>query len=216
MVSRRCRVYPPPMRRAALLACLGLAVFAPAAHASLGPRIVGGSTTTIDQYPWQAAVVYDPAKVSGNPFQRQFCGGSLISPYIVLTAGHCVHRTDPDNNSDLDPDDVDVVLGQTTLSTAPGSSEFNVQGGAKQSNYDPSFGQGQGVPSNDVAYLVLSTPYNGATPIDIAGPDEGGLWDPASPEQISGWGATAESGPGSGGSETLRDATVPIVSDSAC
>jgi trypsin len=204
--------------RGALLACLTLALAAaPAVRAqSPEPRIIGGTTTTIAQYPWQAAVVYDPAKVGGNPFQRQFCGGSVITQYIVLTAGHCIHGTDPQNNSDLDPDDVNVVLGQTTLSTAPPSSEFDVQGVAKQDTYDDSFGPGQGVPSNDVGYLVLQTPYNATTPIDIAGSSEGALWDPASPEQITGWGATAESGPGSGGSDTLRHATVPIVTDSAC
>jgi trypsin len=204
--------------RVALLACLALALSAvPAARAqSPEPRIIGGSTTTIQQYPWQAAVVYDPAKVGGNPFQRQFCGGSLITPYIVLTAAHCVFDTDPQNNSSLDPDDVNVVLGQTTLSTAPPSSEFDVQGVAYQDNYDEGYGPGQGVPANDVGYIVLQSPYNTATPIDIAGAGEGALWDSASPEQITGWGATAESGPGSGGSDTLRVATVPIVADSSC
>jgi trypsin len=182
----------------------------------LEPRIVGGSPTTIAQYPWQAAVVFDPAKVTGNPFQRQFCGGSLITPSIVLTAAHCIQGTDPQNNSDLDPDDVDVVLGQTTLSSAPPASQFNIQGVSYQSTYDPSYGPGQGVPSNDVGYLVLQSAYNGATPIDIADPDEGALWDPGSLEQITGWGATATSGPGSGGSDTLRHATVPIVTDSSC
>jgi secreted trypsin-like serine protease len=202
----------------ALLACLALMlVAAPTARAqSLEPRIIGGTATTIDQYPWQAAVVYDPAKVSGNPFQRQFCGGSLITQYIVLTAGHCVHGTDPQNNSDLDPDDVNVVLGQTALSSAPPSSEFDVQGVAKQDTYDDSYGPGPGVPSNDVGYLVLQSPYSATTPIDIAGSGEAALWDSGSPEQITGWGATAESGPGSGGSNTLQHATVPIVADSSC
>ena len=195
---------------------VALALFAPTAHAQFQPRIIGGSTTTINQYPWQAAIAYDPAKRTGNPFQRQFCGGSLVTPSIVLTAGHCVHRTDPDNSSDLDPDDVNVILGQTTLSTAPPSSEFNVQGVAKQVGYDDSYGPGGGVPSNDVAYLVLQSPYNATTPIDIAGPDEGALWDPGSNQQITGWGATAESGPGSGGSDTLRHATVPITTDASC
>ncbi|MGH2984319.1 MAG: S1 family peptidase [Solirubrobacterales bacterium] len=205
--------------RVAFLACLVLALLTvvPSANAqSPQPRVVGGSTTTIEQYPWQAAVVYDPAKVSGNPFQRQFCGGSLITPYIVLTAAHCVFDTDPENNSSLDPDDVDIVLGQTTLSTAPPSSEFDVQGVAYQANYDEGYGPGQGVPSNDVGYIVLQSPYNGAPAIDIAGSDEGALWDSGSPEEITGWGATAESGPGSGGSDTLRVATVPIVADSTC
>jgi secreted trypsin-like serine protease len=202
-------------RRTALLACIALALGADAAQAQVEPRIVGGSTTTISQYPWQAAVVYDPAKVGGNPFQRQLCGGSLVTAQIVLTAGHCIHGTDPQNFSDLDPDDVDVILGQTVLSTAPPSSEFNVQGVAKQSGYNPSFGLPIfGVPSNDVGYLVLQSPYDATTPIDIAGPDEGALWDVGSPEQITGWGATTSSG--AAPSDTLRHATVPIVSDSSC
>jgi secreted trypsin-like serine protease len=208
------------MRRsgAALLACLGLALAAaPTARAQFPePRVIGGSTTTIEQYPWQAAVVYDPARVSGNPFQRQFCGGSLITPYIVLTAAHCVYDTDPQNNSSLDPDDVNVVLGQTTLSTAPLASELDVQGVSYAAGYEDSYGPGQGVPSDDVGYLVLQSPYNAVTGIDIAGPDEGTLWDAGSPEEITGWGATAESGPGSGGSDTLQRATVPVVTDSSC
>lgn len=202
----------------ALLASLALVLApAPAARGQfLEPKVVGGSATTIEQYPWQAAVVYDPAKVGGNPFQRQFCGGSLVTPYIVLTAAHCVYDTDPQNNSSLDPDDVNVVLGRTTLSTAPPASEFDVQGVAYQAGYDPGYGPGQGVPSNDVGYLVLASPYNATTPIDIAGSGEGALWDPGSSEEITGWGATAESGAGSGGSDSLRVANVPIVTDASC
>ena len=202
-----------------LMGCLALALAAPQAAGaqSIEPRVIGGSTTTIEQYPWQAAVVYDSSKVSGDPFQRQLCGGSLVTPYIVLTAAHCVYDTDPENNSSLDPDDVNVVLGQAELSTAPPSAEFDVQGVAWQDDFDPTYGHpAHGVPSNDVGYLVLASPYNAATPIDIAGSGEGALSDPGSPEEITGWGATATSGPGSGGSDILQAATVPIVSDSSC
>lgn len=202
---------------AAVLAslCLSLSAAAPA-DAQFQPRVIGGSATTIGQYPWQAALVVDPSKATGDPFQRQFCGGSLITAQIVMTAGHCVDNTDPDNGSDLDADDVNVVLGQTTLSGAPTSSEFDVQGVALHPGYDGRYGPASGVPSNDIAYLVLQSAYGATTPIDIAGPGEEGLWDAGSLEQITGWGATATSGPGSGGSDTLRHATVPIVSDVTC
>jgi secreted trypsin-like serine protease len=202
--------------RAALVAVL-LALPAPAsASAQAEPRVVGGEDTTIDRYPWQGALVIDQAKAPGSAFQRQFCGGSLITPYIVLTAAHCVYDTDPDDGSSLDPDDVDVVLGETRLSIAPASAQLAVQAVAYQADFDPNFGPSDwAIPQNDIGYLVLESAYGGE-PIDIAGPDEAALWDPDSYEEVTGWGATAEAGPGSGGSNTLQVAAVPILADLTC
>lgn len=44
-------------------------------------RIVGGVETGVNEWPWQAALMY------GN---SQFCGGSLINDRYVLTAAHCI------------------------------------------------------------------------------------------------------------------------------
>jgi trypsin len=202
----------------ALIAVLAALAVPASASAQVEPRVVGGNNTTIEEYPWQAAVVFDRATFpEEDTFERQFCGGSLITPSIVLTAAHCVYDTDPDDDSLLDPDDVDVVLGQTQLSEAPPTSEFDIQGVAYQADFDPDFGPGDwAIPNNDVAYLVLAEPYTATPPIDIAGPDEAALWDTDSPEEITGWGATAESGPGSGGSNTLQVATVPVIADPDC
>jgi trypsin len=203
--------------RVALLACLVLALLtgAPTAFAqSPQPRVIGGSDSSTSQYPWQAAVVKD-ARFGGSDFNRQFCGGSLITPTIVITAAHCVYDTDPDNGpaSQLDPNDVDVILGRTTLTGTDGV-EHDVSATAYQSNYNPDY-QGDGVPQNDVGYLVLET-ASAQTPIQIASAEETALWDPGSIEEVTGWGATATNGPGSGGSDTLQAAEVPIVSDSSC
>lgn len=48
-------------------------------------RIVGGQDAQANSIPWQVAVV-SPWVSSGKPF----CGGTILSPYHVLTAAHCV------------------------------------------------------------------------------------------------------------------------------
>ena len=104
------------------------------------PKVVGGSTASVSTYPWQAAVVYSTAQSPGkNAHQRQFCGGSLLTSRIVMTAGHCVADTDPDcsltcalsdpggdGTAKIDPNDVDVVLGRTTLSDTSQGAEYGV------------------------------------------------------------------------------------------
>jgi secreted trypsin-like serine protease len=212
-----------------LLASLALLVPASAGAQTDGsaqPRVVGGSTASVSTYPWQAAVVFAPAKRSGNAHQRQFCGGSLLTSRIVITAGHCVADGDPDcsaltcpfndpggdNTVKLDANDLDVVLGRSTLSDTSQGAEFSVQAVKLRDNFDGDY-QGAGVPRFDVAYLVLTSAATGLTPIKIAGTDEGALWDPGSPEDVSGWGSATEGGPTV---DTLRAAAVNVLPDSTC
>ena len=199
---------------------------------SVQPKIVGGFPAPISTYPWQAAVVISPAKASGNAHNRQFCGGSLLTSRIVLTAGHCVANTDPDCTSlctsetpvcldlpsstedgtcMLDPNDVNVVLGRSKLSDTGQGVEMSVQAVKLQGNFDGDF-NGDGVPRFDVGYLVLSS-ASAQTPIKIAGADERALWDAGSSEDISGWGSLFAGG---GTVDDLRAATARVDSDSTC
>src|ERR671910_798697 len=167
-----------------------------------------GNTTTIAQHPWQAALVFDPAKKPGNDFQRQFCGGSLITTRIVLTAAHCVFDTDPGPlglGTKLDPDDLDVVLGRTQLSGG-GGEEHDVQRIEFHSGYNPATAE------KDVGYVVLQAP-SAQQRITIAGSDEFGLWRPGARTVVSGWGGASEGGLGS---DVLKEAVVPIIADATC
>ena len=208
-----------------------LALMAPASAiaqsgGSAEPRIVGGSTASVSTYPWQAAVVDSTAQSpSRNAHQPQFCGGSLLTSRIVVTAAHCVADTDPDcsvtcaisdpggdGTAKLDPNDVDVILGRSTLTDTSQGGEYAVTAVVPRSNYNGNY-QGDGVPRYDVAYLVLAAP-SGQTPIKIAGTDEGALWDPDSAVEISGWGTTSESAPDT--ENTMRAATVGVIPDATC
>lgn len=195
-MGTRPRLLPP-----CVLAVLVLVLPGHAA-AAVEPKVVGGHTTSISDYPWQVAVVDSLSVSTGNAYQRQYCGGSLITSRIVITAAHCV-RNGPKT---VDPGDVDVVAGRTTLSNTGEGVEIPVQDVSYRSTYNPS------TSANDVGYLVLASPSS-QSPIKIAGADETGLWDPGSPVDVSGWGSTSEVG---STVDALRAATVEMISDSVC
>jgi len=48
-----------------------------------GGRVIGGTVAPRNSIPYQAALIIN---------NSGFCGGSLISTTVVLTAAHCVDR----------------------------------------------------------------------------------------------------------------------------
>lgn len=88
----------PRLRRAARACTAALAVLVgiaatagPAAADRATPRIVGGKQSAIVERPFQVAI-YDPAPdgQATSPYRGQFCGGTIVDPTHVVTAGHCV------------------------------------------------------------------------------------------------------------------------------
>lgn len=59
---------------------------------NLNSRVIGGSPATIAKNPWQVALVYSG---SANNLTAQFCGGSIVAQYWVLTAAHCIDQSKP-------------------------------------------------------------------------------------------------------------------------
>ena len=209
---------------AAAALVLGLIGASPAA-AGAGPRIVGGSPTTIGEWPWQVAIAADPESFGGNGFQRQFCGGTLVAPNVVLSAAHCFHDVF-DNNGDFDdPDLFSVITGRTTLSSNVGQEiEVSNLFVAVDAGGTPIYeAAGDPTPSGpdlfddftfewDAVFVTLAA-NSSSTPIKIAGPDETALWAAGRAAAATGWGTTSSGG---SKSDTLRQVGIHMISDAFC
>jgi Ca2+-binding RTX toxin-like protein len=177
------------------------------------PRIVGGNTTTIAEWPWQAALTLNPAIYSGNGFDRQRCGGSLVAPTIIVTAAHCVHRS---GNTFYPASTFASITGRTTLSNSSQGQEI-----AWSNLYI--FVDGSGNPlfdrqtfDWDVVFAQLSSPSpsSNSTPIQIAGANEAAFWAPGNENAwATGWGTISSGG---SRSDTLREVNIDRIADSTC
>eukprot|EP00002_Diphylleia_rotans_P037250 TRINITY_DN8301_c0_g1_i1.p1 TRINITY_DN8301_c0_g1~~TRINITY_DN8301_c0_g1_i1.p1 ORF type:complete len:601 (+),score=89.26 TRINITY_DN8301_c0_g1_i1:81-1883(+) len=56
-------------------------------NGSITKRIVGGVEVVPFEYPWLVGLIQE---TKDSDYSGQFCGGTLIAPNWVLTAGHCV------------------------------------------------------------------------------------------------------------------------------
>jgi hypothetical protein len=139
-------------------------------------RIVGGSTAPVGAYPWMTALVARGyTAVNG-----QFCGGALIHPQWVLTAGHCVDGSTAAS--------IDVVVGAHDLR----NTSQGVRIGVTQIIRHPQYGTVNGELSNDVALLKLAQPATGITPLGLV--DQAGQIVAGTAVRAIGWGTTSENG----------------------
>jgi trypsin len=178
------------------------------------PRIVGGDLTTIAEWPWQAAITANPELYAGNGFERQFCGGSLVAPTIVVTAAHCTFELFGSDGFD-DVSNFASITGRTTLSSSEGqeipwSEYFFFVDGSGNPLYDPSTSEWDVV----FARLASPSPASNSSPIMLAGADEAGFWAPADENAwATGWGTTSSGG---FSSDTLREVNFDVIADSFC
>lgn len=157
----------------------------------LTPRIIGGEKARIEQFKWQAVVVYD---------SKLLCGGSIISPVKIVTAAHCVYRI-----TDIEP--LKVRVG--SIDWNKGGTLVKVERVSRHRDYNKPTSL-----NNDVAVLLLSDaltfgPTIGA--VVLAGKS---IQLPAGTMvSISGYGSTS---PGTNNPVVLHHVSVPIVSQKDC
>ncbi|XP_049692546.2 trypsin, alkaline C isoform X2 [Helicoverpa armigera] len=177
-----------------VIAVWALCVAVVAAVPTNPQRIVGGSLTTIDQYPTMVACLN--AVNSVNFFQS--CGGTILNNRSILTAAHC---TIGDRANQWR-----FRVGSTFANS--GGIVHNVQQIINHPNYN------HAIFDNDFAILRSVTVIsfnNNVRAVSIAGanynlPDNQAVW-------TAGWGRISENGPTS---EQLRHVQVFTINQAIC
>jgi len=175
----------------------------PTGDEPLDPSIIGGTNATIAEAPWQVGLVYRP--INQPDYQSQFCGGSIISSWEIVTAAHCLY--DPNESWNVSASQLGIVVGTAALSTTQKTSlpvsSITIHPGWNWNTFN-----------NDVAVVRLAEPIAMTPGLHRAIPLATITVADGTSSLITGWGNTSTSG--SNYPTQLKKATVTTVSDASC
>lgn len=208
--GRRRRTHPYGCRRrwarrktltGVLIAALALSGAPAGADSVPRPDIVGGTQAGPDEFPFMVGLVRSNSSV----FNGQECGGSLIDPLWVLTAGHCVFGRNPGY--------YDVY-----------ANDYDLRGDGDRIEVDAIFVHPDfdgATLENDVALIRLVEPANPAPGVNdtvrLAIPADWERFDEGDLATVIGWGFTEQQPPGTPPfPRRLRKAEVPMRSTAGC
>ncbi|XP_058526707.1 plasminogen isoform X3 [Ochotona princeps] len=150
-------------------------------------RVVGGCVSYPHSWPWQISL--------RTRFGQHFCGGTLIDPQWVVTAAHCLERSNVASSyrvilgahqeKNLEPHVQDIIVGKIFL--------------------EPS--------RSDIALLKLSSPAvitNQVIPACL--PASNYMVADRTVCYITGWGETQ----GTSGAGVLKEAQLPVIENKVC
>ncbi len=165
----------------------------PAPLSDEGPRVVGGRPTTHDAWP-----SYVQVRVNGR-----FCGGTVIAPQWVMTAGHCGVLGSAENFMITEEIDKATQKGhQIAVSEVIVHERYSAQH------------------HNDIALLHLRSPARSAPQTLMGARAEASQVAPGTTAWVAGFGLTSPQpmqGANSGGlSDDLREVDLPVVDEATC
>ncbi|KAK6628211.1 hypothetical protein RUM43_002023 [Polyplax serrata] len=164
-------------------------------------KIVGGSIPPYGAYPWQVGI--QAYKEHLGSYEHN-CGGALIGPQLVLTAGHCIKAHENKK--------MRVVLGDYNLES---HDDFQHTYKIEKFVIHPEFRK-NGPYSNDIALIKLKgTPRVNSHVQYICLPDKNEVNRAGEWCVVSGWGANKPDYPDAF-SVDLRAAAVPLISLDKC
>lgn len=196
-----------------ILAALTLTT-SPVQASGLGrPFIVGGEVAQPGAWPWQVALLQ---QMDGQTEQQ--CGGSLIAPGWVLTAGHCMF-SGPEGGTltRIADGEFSVAVGVHDVSMdEPSRQNIAISQIIIHESYNAN-GEGNAGNDNDIALIRLASPamLNDRVQVVslVSAAEEANLTAPGTTATVAGWGAVAEGGESS---SVLKQVNLPLVSNAQC
>ena len=193
-------------RSSAALAAGALAVSAAPAQAAVAPaQIISGSAAPTGSWPSIAHI--ESHYTQGVSSFVAKCGGTVIAPHWVVTAGHCTYG----GSAPLTAAQMTVSTGRPDLSLAGNGQTIAVAEIIRHPGYanaGPSLGQ-------DVALLHLAVATS-APPMQVATQAAVASYSsPAGVPNTAGWGWTLPGDTGTG-STTLNETYVPLRQNADC
>jgi len=177
--------------------------------ADVGDRIVGGDPADPNSIPWQVGV--GEFKGKNNSRLSLFCGGTILTPYHILTAAHCISPTCVKK--------LGVIVGEHNTRTWEGNEVLHeVDCAQNHPQYDDDS------IDNDFSILTLKKPIDLSSTSSARAAclpdasDDSFTYNPDDLNEstkfvISGWGNLVSDGKSP---RKLHHVSVPFVSQAAC